>query len=156
MTKIVAPGEQTFPSGDTAAACIAGDDPARIARPPDVTGMRHEFVIQRAHRFSYDQSFRVPGGACGPQSTGILAGRRDLIRAATLNASPNQAIGRAAKTSKEEIVGLVTALELFLAEDEKVEMELLSRDLCEHRGRAGRGISSPVTKPSSSGDCSRS
>src|SRR5215813_11977516 len=45
-----------------AAACIAGDDPARIARLPDVTGMRHEFVIQRAHRFSYDQSFRVPGG----------------------------------------------------------------------------------------------
>src|SRR5262249_38456249 len=45
-----------------AAACIAGDDFARIARLPDVTGMRHEFVIQRAHRFSYDQSFRVPGG----------------------------------------------------------------------------------------------
>jgi len=62
-------------------------------------------------------------GIRGPQSTGILAGRRDLIRAATLNASPNQAIGRAAKTSREEIVGLVTALELFLAEDEKAEME---------------------------------
>jgi seryl-tRNA(Sec) selenium transferase len=62
-------------------------------------------------------------GIRGPQSTGILAGRRDLVRAATLNASPNQAIGRAAKTSKEEIVGLVTALELFLAEDEKAEME---------------------------------
>jgi L-seryl-tRNA(Ser) seleniumtransferase len=62
-------------------------------------------------------------GIRGPQSTGILAGRRDLIRAATLNASPNQAIGRAAKTSKEEVVGLVAALELFLAEDEKAEME---------------------------------
>ena len=195
-----------------AAACITGDDPARIAQLPDVTGLRHEFVIQRAHRFSYDQCFRVTGGVLveiglgrrttthelesaigprtagvihlispfmnppgllafedvvriahargvpvlvdvasmvpprenlfryhregadlvivsggkgirGPQSTGILAGRRDLIRAATLNASPNQAIGRAAKTSKEEIVGLVTALELFLAEDEKAEME---------------------------------
>jgi L-seryl-tRNA(Ser) seleniumtransferase len=62
-------------------------------------------------------------GIRGPQSTGILAGRRDLVRAATMNASPNQAIGRAAKTSKEEIVGLLTALELFLAEDEKAEME---------------------------------
>jgi len=68
-------------------------------------------------------------GIRGPQSTGILAGRRDLIRAATLNASPNQAIGRAAKTSKEEIVGLVTALELFLAEDEKAEMERY-REVC--------------------------
>src|SRR4029077_4023683 len=62
-------------------------------------------------------------GIRGPQSTGILAGRRDLIRAAQLNASPNQAIGRAAKTSKEEIAGLVTALELVLAEDEAAAMQ---------------------------------
>ena len=92
-------------------------------------------------------------GIRGPQSTGILAGRRDLIRAATLNASPNQAIGRAAKTSKEEIIGLLTALELFLAEDEKAEMEALPQGVREHRrcarrhpgaprrGRAGRGQS---------------
>src|SRR5512143_1061676 len=45
-----------------AAACITGDDPALIARLPDVSGLRHEFVIQRAHRFSYDQCYRVPGG----------------------------------------------------------------------------------------------
>ena len=61
-------------------------------------------------------------GIRGPQSTGILAGRKDLIRAAVLNSSPNQGVGRAAKTSKEEIVGLVTALELFLAEDEEAEI----------------------------------
>jgi len=51
------------------------------------------------------------------------------VRAATLNASPNQAIGRAAKTSKEEIVGIVNALELFLAEDEAAEMARY-RDVC--------------------------
>jgi L-seryl-tRNA(Ser) seleniumtransferase len=78
----------------------------------------------RYHRGGADLVIVSGGkGIRGPQSTGILSGRRDLIRAATLNASPNQAIGRAAKTSKEEIVGLVTALELFLAEDEKAEME---------------------------------
>lgn len=37
-----------------AAACIAGDDPARIARLPETTGMKNEFIIQRAHRFMYD------------------------------------------------------------------------------------------------------
>ena len=193
-----------------AAACIAGDDPAQITRLPDTRGMRNEIVIQRAHRFAYDQAYRVAGGVLveiglarrtqpfelesaitertaavaylvspftsppgilsldqvlaiahrcsvpvivdaasmlpprenltrflrlgadlvsfsggkgirGPQSTGILAGRRDLVRAAALNASPNQALGRAAKTSKEEVTGLVTALELFMAEDEKAE-----------------------------------
>src|SRR5262249_18242350 len=45
-----------------AAACIAGDDPARIARLPDVTGMRHEFGIQRAHRFRYDHALPAPAG----------------------------------------------------------------------------------------------
>ncbi|HEY7541441.1 MAG TPA: aminotransferase class V-fold PLP-dependent enzyme [Methylomirabilota bacterium] len=193
-----------------AAACIAGDDPAKITRLPDTHGMKNEIVIQRAHRFAYDQAYRVAGGVLveiglarrtqpfeledaitgntaavaylispftsppgvltlaqvvaiahrrgvpvivdaasmlpprenltkflrlgadlvsfsggkgirGPQSTGILAGRRDLVRAVSLNASPNQALGRAAKTSKEEICGLVTALELFIAEDEAAE-----------------------------------
>ena len=201
-----------------AAACIAGDDPAKITRLPDTRGMRNEIVIQRAHRFAYDQAYRVAGGVLveiglarrtqpfelddaisdrtaavahlispftsppgtlsleqviaiahkrnvpvivdaasmlpprenltkflrlgadlvsysggkgirGPQSTGILVGRRDLVRAASLNASPNQALGRAAKTSKEEIAGLVTALELFLAEDEAAEMKRY-RDVC--------------------------
>src|SRR5436190_19571495 len=45
-----------------AAACIAGDDPAKITRLPDTRGMRNEIVIQRAHRFAYDQAYRV---ACG-------------------------------------------------------------------------------------------
>ena len=45
-----------------AAACIAGDDPAKIIRLPDSRGMRNEIVIQRAHRFAYDQAYRVAGG----------------------------------------------------------------------------------------------
>lgn len=69
-------------------------------------------------------------GIRGPQSTGILTGRKDLIRAAALNASPNQGIGRPSKTSKEEIIGLVTALELFLAEDEQAEMRRY-REVCQ-------------------------
>jgi len=201
-----------------AAACIAGADPAKITRLPDTHGMRNEIVIQRAHRFAYDQAYRVAGGVLveiglarrtqpfeleavigdrtaavaylispftsppgvlsleqviaiahargvpvivdaasmlpprenltkflrlgadlvsfsggkgirGPQSTGILVGRRDLIRAVALNASPNQALGRAAKTSKEEICGLVVALECFMAEDEKTEMKRYT-DVC--------------------------
>jgi len=53
----------------------------------------------------------------GPQSTGILCGRRDLIEAAVLNHSPNMAIGRAAKVCKEEIVGLMVALERYVQRD---------------------------------------
>src|SRR5437667_8077428 len=45
-----------------AAACMTGEDPSRITRLPNTTGMKHEFVIQRAHRLSYDQAYRIPGG----------------------------------------------------------------------------------------------
>jgi len=62
-------------------------------------------------------------GIRGPQNTGLLLGRADLIRAAAANAAPNSAIGRPCKVSKEAIVGLVTALELFLQEDHRAEWE---------------------------------
>jgi uncharacterized pyridoxal phosphate-dependent enzyme len=62
-------------------------------------------------------------GLLGPQATGILAGRRDLIKAASLNHSPNTGIGRGMKVGKEEIVGLVTAINLYLALDRNVVHE---------------------------------
>lgn len=62
-------------------------------------------------------------GIQGPQSTGILAGRKDLIEAATLHASPNDHIGRGMKVSKEEIVGLIVALNLFVARNQAATVE---------------------------------
>lgn len=61
-------------------------------------------------------------GIRGPQSTGILAGRRDLIEAARLHAAPNGNLGRGMKVGKEEIIGLVVALNRWIALDHaKVE-----------------------------------
>lgn len=188
-----------------AAATMAGDDPAKIWRLPDTTGMKNEIVIHRAHRVNYDHNFRAAGamlveignsgstqeweledainentaavayifgprrggaiplpdtvriahrhdvpvivdaaamlpppenlsrfiqegadmvsfsggkGVLGPQSTGILAGRADLIEAAYANGAPNSvSVGRSAKVCKEEIAGLITALELFVDTD---------------------------------------
>jgi len=60
-------------------------------------------------------------GIRGPQGSGLLLGTKELIRAVSLNGAPNGAIGRPCKVSKEDIVGLVTALELFLAEDWTIE-----------------------------------
>ena len=62
-------------------------------------------------------------GLRGPQSTGILCGQRELMEAAVLNASPNMSIGRPMKVCKEEIIGLITALELFVQRDHQVEWE---------------------------------
>ena len=61
-------------------------------------------------------------GLRGPQSTGVLCGKKHLIEAALANASPNFAIGRGAKVCKEEIIGLLTALELYLKRDHEADM----------------------------------
>ncbi len=53
----------------------------------------------------------------GPQSTGLILGRRDLIRACALNANPNFGIGRPMKVGKEEMVGVLAALERYLRLD---------------------------------------
>ena len=66
-------------------------------------------------------------GLLGPQATGILAGRRDLIEAATLNHSPNTGVGRGMKVGKEEIVGLVAAMELYLSRDRELVHEVWNR-----------------------------
>jgi seryl-tRNA(Sec) selenium transferase len=49
----------------------------------------------------------------GPQCAGILAGRRDLIGAAWVNSAPHHAFGRAMKAGKEEIMGMVAAMDLY-------------------------------------------
>jgi L-seryl-tRNA(Ser) seleniumtransferase len=63
----------------------------------------------------------ISGGKfiCGPNNSGILAGRKDLIKLAHLQAYPFHGIGRASKMSRETIVGLVKALELYLEQDEE-------------------------------------
>lgn len=58
-------------------------------------------------------------GMRGPQCTGLLLGRKDLIEFARLNNSPNSnAIGRGLKVAKEEIVGMVAAVDWFLTQDD--------------------------------------
>lgn len=61
-------------------------------------------------------------GLRGPQGSGILAGRADLIRAARLESAPVQGIGRPLKVSKEEIIGLLTALEVWVARDHAADL----------------------------------
>lgn len=58
-------------------------------------------------------------GLRGPQCTGLLLGRKDLIEAARNNNSPNSnTVGRGMKVAKEEIVGLVAAVDWFLKQDD--------------------------------------
>jgi len=67
-------------------------------------------------------------GIRGPQSAGLLLGRKDLIAAARLNAPPNgNTVGRGMKVNKEEIVGMLAALELYLKKDHAREQQDFER-----------------------------
>jgi L-seryl-tRNA(Ser) seleniumtransferase len=57
-------------------------------------------------------------GLRGPQSSGLVLGKRHLIDAVGLNASPHYSIGRPMKVGKEELFGILAAVEWTLAQDE--------------------------------------
>ncbi len=61
-------------------------------------------------------------GLCGPQSSGLVLGRRDLIEACAFNACPRTYIGRPMKVGKEEIAGLLAAVRRYLDLDHTQEV----------------------------------
>lgn len=67
-------------------------------------------------------------GMRGPQNAGLLLGRRDLIEAAARNNNPYDGVGRGQKVAKEQIVGMVAAVDWFLSQsDEGFETEFRRR-----------------------------
>ncbi len=68
----------------------------------------------------------ISGGKAmrGPQSTGILMGRKDLIAASRLSAPPNSGICRGHKVNKEEILAMYVALERHLKTDHEKEWKM--------------------------------
>jgi len=92
----------------------AAADTPPVSHLWDYTNMGYDLVT-----FSGGKAMR------GPQCAGLLIGRKDLVAYALLNNSPHEdVIGRSQKVGKEEIIGMVKALELYLKEDH----EALSRE----------------------------
>lgn len=56
-------------------------------------------------------------GLCGPQSSGLILGKKTLIEAIAFNGPPHPFIGRGMKVGKEEMVGLLAAVEWYLNQD---------------------------------------
>jgi L-seryl-tRNA(Ser) seleniumtransferase len=89
-------------------------------------------------------------GIRGPQSAGLLLGRRDLIAAARLNAPPNgNTVGRGMKVNKEEIVGMLAALELYLEKDHAREAREFEKraDVIRNAAMAVAGVKAEVFVP---------
>ena len=87
--------------------CDAAADTPPVSHLWDYANMGYDLVT-----FSGGKAIR------GPQCAGLLLGRQDLIHYALLNNSPYEdTIGRSQKVGKEEIVAMIKALEIHLAED---------------------------------------
>jgi len=85
----------------------AAADTPPVSHLWDYTNMGYDLVT-----FSGGKAIR------GPQCAGLLIGRKDLVACALLNNSPHEdTLGRSQKVGKEEIVGMVKALEVYLKED---------------------------------------
>jgi uncharacterized pyridoxal phosphate-dependent enzyme len=104
----------------------AAADTPPVSHLWDYTNMGYDLVT-----FSGGKAIR------GPQCAGMLIGRKDMVANALLNNSPHEdTLGRSQKVGKEEIVGMVKALELFLAEDHEAlakewqdRLEVISREI---------------------------
>ena len=64
-------------------------------------------------------------GLRGPQCSGLLLGRKDLIDTGRYAISPHGGVGRGMKVGKEEIIGLLAAVERYMSIDQDAEMRTL-------------------------------
>lgn len=86
----------------------------------------------------------------GPQTSGLLLGKKNLVQAAWRNASPHQAFGRPMKVSKEDVIGVLTAVDYwFNKRDEAAELRKWHADLkvIANRVEAVSGVRTEVIEP---------
>ncbi len=213
------------------AAAIAGGNPERMQRLPDLTGLKDEVVIPAYSRNVYDHAVRmlgtrlvvvhdaaelersftertamvyilagphddgplgtraiaqvarakqVPvvvdaaaeiltlkpnvhlergatavaysGGKCirGPQAAGLLLGEKRFLQAAWINSAPHHAFGRSLKVGKEEIMGMLAAVEMWVKRDHKAEWAQWESWLNSIAASVKRvdGVSAEINQPS--------
>ena len=85
----------------------------------------------------------------GPQSSGLLIGRKDLIHAAWLNSAPHHAFGRPMKVGKEDAMGLLAAVEMWVKRDHDAEWKAWESWLAEIAKSVERvsGVTTEVLQP---------
>ncbi len=91
------------------------------------------------------------GGKCirGPQAGGLLIGDKSLLEAAWLNSAPHHAFGRSMKAGKEEIMGMLAAVEMWVKRDHQSEWKQWESRLgvIADRARKVNGVSAAITQP---------
>jgi hypothetical protein len=91
------------------------------------------------------------GGKClrGPQTGGLLLGRKDLVRAAWVHSAPHHGVMRALKVGKEDAIGMLMAVEMWLQRDHDAEWKRWSAwlDHIAQRVSSIAGVTTTVVQP---------
>jgi D-glucosaminate-6-phosphate ammonia-lyase len=101
---------ETIPVGDMIAVGRKRGIPCIVDAAAERPDVPNRYLSQGADAVAYS------GGKClrGPQSSGLVLGRRDLLWAAFLNGAPHHALCRPMKASKEEVMGLLAAVDAWV------------------------------------------
>lgn len=100
---------------------------ARIGKahgiPVMVDAAAEELTVPNIHLAKGVDIVLYSGGKClrGPQAAGLALGRKDILQAAWLNSAPHHAFGRSLKVGKEEIMGMLAAVEMWSKRDHDAE-----------------------------------
>ncbi len=91
------------------------------------------------------------GGKClrGPQCSGVVLGRKDLLRAAWVSSAPHHGHGRTMKIGKEEMIGLLAAVEMWARRDHQKEDEVWTKWMQTIAGHVSKidGVTAAVREP---------
>jgi L-seryl-tRNA(Ser) seleniumtransferase len=91
------------------------------------------------------------GGKClrGPQTAGLLLGRKDLVRAAWVHSAPHHGFARALKVGKEDAIGMLMAVEMWVKRDHDAEWKRWTGalDHVAQRLSSVAGVSTSVVQP---------
>ncbi|MCB0689876.1 MAG: aminotransferase class V-fold PLP-dependent enzyme [Saprospiraceae bacterium] len=108
---------------------------AQLARPLGVPiladAAAEELVVPNPHLRQGADLVAYSGGKCmrGPQCAGLLLGRKDLVEAARLSSAPHHGFGRGYKVGREEIIGMLTAVEMWFQRDHVQENQAWTQRL---------------------------
>lgn len=97
---------------------------ARAKQVPILVDAAAEFLtIPNVHLQRGATLVGYSGGKClrGPQAAGMLLGRKDLVRAAWVHSAPHHGFARAMKVGKEEAIGMLMAVEMWMRRDHDAE-----------------------------------
>jgi len=91
------------------------------------------------------------GGKClrGPQCAGLLLGRKPLVQAAWVCSAPHHGLGRGLKVGREEIMGMLAAVEMWMRRDHEAEARMWTGWLEHIAARVGRipGVTTEIRQP---------